>query len=261
MLYNGRMKKEKVYRRIFYVVAFIFLGLATFASFMSKGDKYSILPRTDLILPTVHLVCCLSSFICIFFPIFPLNFFICMMESTITILCGTEILGVFLFYASLVIILVENKFNFRLQLSSILLTTALFVVHLVTIFFSYPHGWVRTLIAFGSTMFIGAFFTWIYAYLKEKFSCFFPTNVTKNETIGVRIPGSELKLSEYGLTERQINLVIDYIYCNMNYKKLSEKYAMSLSLVKKEFNEVFKIFNVSKIEELYILLLQYQLKK
>ena len=47
----------------------------------------------------------------------------------------------------------------------------------------------------------------------------------------------------------------------MSYKEISEKYYVSISTVKKIFAEVFKIFNVSNIEELRILLLQYQVKE
>ena len=47
----------------------------------------------------------------------------------------------------------------------------------------------------------------------------------------------------------------------LSYKELSEKYFVSISTVKKIFADIFKIFNVSNIEELRLLLLQYQVEE
>ena len=71
--------------------------------------------------------------------------------------------------------------------------------------------------------------------------------------------GDVVSLSTYGLTGRQISLVLDYIYNQTSYKELGEKYGLGLSTIKREFSIVFKIFGVSKIEDLKMLLLQYQL--
>ena len=92
-------------------------------------------------------------------------------------------------------------------------------------------------------------------------SCLFPQNVRENNTIIGKPAGSTISLSEYGLNERQSNFVIENIHNKLSYKEISEKYFVSISTVKKIFAEVFKIFNVSNIEELRILLLQYQVKE
>lgn len=55
--------------------------------------------------------------------------------------------------------------------------------------------------------------------------------------------------------------MFDYINNGLNYKDLSDKYYVSLSTVKKEFTDIYKIFNVTKLEELHILLLQYVVDK
>ena len=73
--------------------------------------------------------------------------------------------------------------------------------------------------------------------------------------------GDVISLTEYGLTGRQISLVIDYIYKQSSYKELSQQYGIGISTVKREFTIVFKIFGVSKIDELKMLLLQYQIKE
>ncbi|MCR4953208.1 MAG: hypothetical protein K6A43_03955 [Treponema sp.] len=251
------MKQEKVAGRVFYIFAFIFLVIATWAGFYYHGDIHSIVPYSHVVIPTIHIISCLFAFVCIIKPIYPFNFIVCLIESSLTILTGDEILGVFLFYAGIIIFCLHGEVSTKKKIT----ISIFFAFHCLTILLSYTHGWMKTMITFGSSLFMAAFFLWIYSILKERLSCFLPSKVTHNTTVGFKQPGSELKLSDYGLTERQINLVLDYIYNNISYKELGEKYALSHSLVKKEFNEVFQIFNVSKIEELYILLLQYQLKR
>lgn len=251
------MKQVNFSSRLFYICSFLFLVIATLAGFYFHGDQKTIIPYSHIVIPTIHIISCLFSLVCIIKPIYPLNFIVCLVESSLTIITGTEILGVFLFYAGLIIFCLHGEFDTKKKIGII----SFFAWHFITIFLSYTHGWMNTMITFGSSIFMMSFFLWVLFILKEKFSCFLPQKVTHNTTVGFKQPGSELKLSDYGLTERQINLVLDYVYNNLNYKALSEKYALSHSLVKKEFNDMFQIFHVSKIEELYILLLQYQLKR
>ena len=61
--------------------------------------------------------------------------------------------------------------------------------------------------------------------------------------------GDVVSLSKYGLTGRQVSLVLDYIYKQTSYKELGEKYGLGLSTIKREFSIIFKIFGVSKIED------------
>ena len=97
--------------------------------------------------------------------------------------------------------------------------------------------------------------------MKAKLSCFIPNNVANNDVLNGKQPGSRIKLSDYSLTERQITFVLENVHNNLSYKDISDKYNVSVSLVKKVFSEVYKVFNVSKLEELRILLLQYQIEK
>ena len=97
--------------------------------------------------------------------------------------------------------------------------------------------------------------------LKAKLSCLFPQNVRENNTIIGKPAGSTISLSDYNLNERQITFLMEHLHNKMSYKELSEKYFVSLSTVKKIFADIFKIFNVSNIEELRLLLLQYQVKE
>ena len=180
-----------------------------------------------------------------------------LLESELTILTHYEQLGIFFFYAALILILckdlVKNKPRNKVFI--------MFLVHLLTLVLSYPHGINRMIINISYSVFCFAFYFWIYYNLKAKLSCLFPQNVRENNTIIGKPAGSTISLSEYGLNERQSNFVIENIHNKLSYKEISEKYFVSISTVKKIFAEVFKIFNVSNIEELRILLLQYQVKE
>ena len=137
----------------------------------------------------------------------------------------------------------------------------MFFFHMITIGLTYNHGIKYMLISAGYSVFCFAFYLWIYSNLKAKFSCLFPQNVRDNNTIIGKPAGAVISLSDYNLNERQSNFVLENIHNKLSYKEISEKYFVSLSTVKKIFAEVFKIFEVSNIEELRILLLQYQVKE
>ena len=137
----------------------------------------------------------------------------------------------------------------------------MFVVHIVTLLLTYPHGIKSMLVAMGYSCFCFTFYLWIYSILKVKLSCLIPHNVRENNTIIGKPAGSKISLSDYNLNERQRTFLMEHIHNKMSYKEISEKYFVSLSTVKKIFADIFKIFNVSNIEELRILLLQYQVEE
>ena len=178
-------------------------------------------------------------------------------ESELTILTNYEELGIFFFYASLILILCKDLIKDKPRKKIILL----FVLHLITLMLTYTHGIKYMLVDISYSVFCFAFYLWIYYSLKSKLSCLFPQNVRENNTIIGKPAGSTISLSDYNLNERQRNFVIENVHNKLSYKEISEKYFVSISTVKKIFAEVFKIFNVSNIEELRILLLQYQVKE
>ena len=137
--------------------------------------------------------------------------------------------------------------------------TISFSIHFLAIIFVFPHGWANVFISLGTSIFLLVFYLWIYKILKEQFSCFIPNTVSNNLVLANVIQGDVVSLSKYGLTGRQVSLVLDYIYKQTSYKELGEKYGLGLSTIKREFSIIFKIFGVSKIEDLKMLLLQYQI--
>lgn len=252
------MKKRQLsMERVVSVVAFVFLAVSFVCSIILDGDPLSIIPKTEIVIPVVHFICAAAALVSIFYPLFPIQFLIMQVESVLTILTNYEQLGIFLFYGSVFLLLCKD-FSSKYTKSKMCIV---FLVHVLALIGHVTHGVPYMLLSIFTSAFYMAFFVWIYYILKVKFSCFIPTKVTTNSILSNKIPGSQLILSEYDLTERQINFILDYLNENATYKTLSEKYFVSLSAVKKDFRKIFQTFNVSKIEELYILLLKFQVSK
>ena len=250
-------EKKINYERVVSVVGFFFILGATVFSLFLNGDPESIIQKvadTKIVIPVVHIICALATLVLVISYRDVLLISILMTESTLTILTRYEQLGTFFFYAVILLILLKGSFSKK----NIITISILFVVHIVTLLLTYPHGWDHTFIAFGNSAFNLVFYIWIYILLKQKFSSCLPPNIVENKTIINKEPGSTIRLADYKLTERQYQFVLENINNNLSYNEISEKYFVSLSTVKKVFAEVFRIFNVTKIEELRQLLHQYK---
>jgi len=246
--------------RVVAVVGFVFLLIATIMSILLNGDPRSIIEKllpTAILIPVVHIFCLILTLVCIIKPSVYLMITIFLVESELTILTSYEELGIFFFYAALILLLCRDIFSNRKKQYIYIL----FFFHILTLVLSYTHGVKITVIAIGYSMFCFAFYLWVYSILKAKFSCLFPQNVRENNAIIGKPAGAVISLSDYNLNERQCTYVLENIHNKLSYKEISEKYFVSISTVKKIFAEVFKIFEVSNIEELRILLLQYQVKE
>ena len=176
-----------------------------------------------------------------------------MIESELTILTNYEELGIFFFYAALILILCKDLFVHKPRKR----VFRLFIIHLITLILSYTHGITYMFISISYSIFCFAFYLWIYFSLKAKLSCLIPQNVRENNAVIGKPAGSAISLSDYDLNERQRMFVLENLQNKLSYKEISEKYFVSISTVKKNFAEVFKIFEVSNIEELRLLLLQF----
>ncbi|MCR5187471.1 MAG: LuxR family transcriptional regulator [Treponema sp.] len=245
--------------RVVSLVGFIFLVVAAITGFLWNGDHNSILHRfidTAVLIPWTHVICAAFAFILIFKPNDKVFIIVVNVESFLLLLTDYCQLGIFFFWASIILIFVKDIFKSH---NKYVLTT-LGLLHCVALLGSYTHGWKSTFIAIGNSAFCFVFYMWIYSILKAKLSCFLPSNVSNNQTISNKKPGESIKLSDYELTERQSTFVLENLHNNLSYKEISDKYFVSISTVKKTFAEVYKIFNVTKLEELRILLLQYQVQ-
>ena len=256
------MKRNRIgSERVAAVVGFVFILAAALVSLLLfHGDPKSIIEKvapTRIVIPAVHFTCVLLAILYLFTVKPLLMVSILLIESELTILTSYEELGIFFFYAAIILLMCSEILESKSKKPIIIL----FVVHLITLSLTFTHGIQYVIIDIGYSTFCFAFYFWIYNILKAKFSCFIPKNVRENTTIVGKQAGSVIRLSEYNLNERQASFVLENLYNKMSYKEISEKYFVSISTVKKIFADVFKIFNVANIEELRILLLQYQVEK
>lgn len=245
--------------RVVSIVGFMFLLCAGICSLFLGGHPKSIIEYiapTKIVIPTVHFICCFFALLTVFKPSYYHMAGILMIESVLTTLTEYENLGIFFFYAAIMLITIKDIFEQKRNLLIVILT----IIHFLSLLGAFPFGILRTLINISASAFFFVFCYWIVDLLKAQFSCFIPKNVTTNEVLGGLKPGDKLKLSDYNLTDRQQKFVVENLHNSLSYKEISEKHFVSLSTVKKEFSDVFKVFNVEKLEELRILLLQYQIE-
>ena len=254
---RNRLSSERVVA----VVGLVFLLIAAFSSvFYFHGAPNSIIEKiaaTRIVIPVVHFLCVLLTLIYLIKPNSFLLISIFFIESELTILTNYEELGIFFFYAAVIYMLCSDLLVNKSKKCMIVL----FVIHLITLCLTFGHGINYMLVDIGYSLFCFAFYMWIYTILKAKLSCLIPTNVRDNNTIIGKPAGSKISLSDYNLNERQRTFLMEHIHNKLSYKELSEKYFVSISTVKKIFADIFKIFNVSNIEELRLLLLQYQVEE
>lgn len=253
---RNRLSSERVVA----VAGFVFLLIAAIISLFFDGDKNSILEliaNTKILIPVVHFLCVALALVDVIRPNSYITLSIFLIESELTILTSYQELGIFFFYAAVIIILCKDLILNKSKKTLIIL----FILHFISLGLSYTHGIKYMFVSLGYSMFCMVFYLWIYSVLKAKLSCLFPKNVRENNTIIGKPAGATISLSDYNLNERQRLFVMENIHNKMCYKEISEKYFVSISTVKKIFAEVFKIFEVSNIEELRILLLQYQVKE
>ena len=245
--------------RVVAVVGLVFLLIAAITSVLFNGDPNSIIEKiadTSVVIPVVHFCCVFLAIIYVIKPKSFLLILILLVESELTILTNYEELGIFFFYATIIYIWSSDLLLNKSKKCIIFL----FSLHFLTLLLNYNHGIKYVFIDMGYSLFCFSFYLWIYSILKVKLSCLFPKNVRDPNKIIGKPAGSKIKLSDYNLTERQCTFLIEHLHNKMSYKEISEKYYVSISTVKKIFADIFKVFDVSNIEELRLLLLQYQVE-
>ena len=246
--------------RVVSAIGFCFLVIATITSFLNDGDPNSILELicpSKIIIFVTHFLCSCYAFFLIFKPSDIGYVIIMMVESVLTMLTSYEQLGIFFFYASLILIICKDLAGKKMGN----IIPALIVIHVLSLIGTFTHGLKVTFLSIASSAYSFIFYLWIYKYLKAKLSCFWPKTVTQNEVLKDVKIGNILKLSDYELNERQITFVLENLYNNLSYKDLSSKYNVSVSTVKRTFTDICKVFKVNNLEELRFLLLQYQIIK
>lgn len=183
-----------------------------------------------------------------------LQYAVLFIQAVSTILTGYETLGIFL-YSSLIILLFCNRFFVK---NRYLKAAVLGGIWLITILGLIPFGWPRVILAYTTVFFFCTFYYFIYKKMERMLVQLLPPSKVRT-SVSLPEPGTQIDLKDFGLSERQIQFVGDYIKCGISYNDLSEKYMVSLSTVKSEMAKAMRQFGVKSKEDMRILLLQYKL--
>lgn len=235
---------------------FIVLLVASILSIILDPCHITIIPFAKISIPIINSLCTLF---CLYLLLFKPTFYIgqcivLIVQSVTTTLTGYEILGTFLFFAAALILFCEGFFKTNLKEKIYILASFWFITTLGII----PFGWSRFVLALAVFLFFGGFYVFIYSKLKDLLNPLLPQNMV-NCSIDLPPKGSRIILSNFGLNERQINILKNYMETKDSYSKLAYNICVSVSTVKREMADVLKIFGVRNINDLYILFLQYEI--
>lgn len=252
--YYFQMKKTEKYYIIMIIITFILLLLASILSFITPAETKSLIPYPHIIIPIINITTTIFAFILILFP--KKRFFeysILTLQCFFTTWTNYETLGTILFIILLSFLFINGFFKSHIYLKFFFLI----IFWLITLIGVFPFGLHRTILAYVSTIFFVSVCIYLYEFLKDDLASFFPAvNVICSKFPS---PGSQINLLDYGLTERQIELIKEILYGNTSYQVMADKFITSISTIKGEMSKVYKLLEVDNREELRILLLQYKI--
>lgn len=214
-------------------------------------------PIALIVIPAIHIITSIVLLYLVFVDHLFIKFALFQIESCVAIYTGFEAIGMFLFYSSIFLLYI---FYFSAT-KDFYHVIGFFIIHIIFLVIEPSADFSTKIVNIPATIFMLLMFIYFYDILQHKFSSFIPKAITLNSNIKDKKPGDVIKLSDYNLSERQINFIYDFIIFNLSYNDLSEKYFVSLSTVKKEFSDSYKILGVTKLSELKILLLQFKIEK
>ena len=242
--------------KLFNFFGFIVLLVASILSFILDPCPITVIPFPQISIPIINSLSALFSLYLFFFKpnLYIGQCTVLIVQSVTTTLTGYEILGTFLFFAAILILFCEGFFKTNLKEKIYIIVSFWFITTLGII----PFGWARFVLALAVFLFFFGFYIFLYSKLKDLLSTLLPPDIV---TSYVNLPskGTHIKLSEFGLNERQINILKIYMKTKDSYSKLAYNLCVSVSTVKKEMADVLKIFGVKNINDLYILFLQYEI--
>lgn len=184
-----------------------------------------------------------------------LQYAVLLIQSVNTMCIGMDLLSMFI-YSTLILLLFCNTFfrTYRTQ-KRIVLFVLWFLISLCIL----PFGFYR----FCRTLAISFFEFAVYCNVYYKLERLLLPCVSQPTLENLNLPpkGEVIHLSDFGLTERQIKLVLFYLKNNSSYKELSDEFIISKSTVKREMVAAFSKFNVTNQKDLHILLMQYIVKE
>lgn len=252
------MKKQWfTLERFLSLIVFLYLAIILIVTNSLPLKNNSEIPYLGFVIQICHIVFLILAVINFIHPIKLIPILCFVLESFIAIISGLEYLAVFMFHSALILVYLDDLFEHKLNKKIIFMI----IIHLCSMALLYPQGWIKILITLSYSIFTFLFYLIVFNIIRQKVLKFYPSVVTENTIIKEIKVGKTINLSKYSLTNRQIDFILENIKNNLNYREISAKYKVSVSTVKKEFVEIFKIFNITKLEELRMLLMQFDIQR
>ncbi len=256
-------RQEKL-MRIIAGFGFFFGILALINNYVSGLDDFPltqspVFPDAVFIVPATHAFSMLLALIVFIFPSkikLLLSGFV--IESVHQVITGFQHTGIF-FYASFIVlafVLGYLKTYFWTKLIGIIV---FWMMLLSTLIFFY--GFTEFLFMFGLSAFLGAVYYVFYQIVKNQVS-FLVCDINPVEISGeFTLPekGGVLKLENFPLTERQIACIKYTMESDYGYRQIASELITSESTIKKEMQELYRLFGVKNREMLRLLLIQYKI--
>lgn len=232
--------------------------IASIISVTIEDFSKAFLPYFEYVVPAVNISC---SLICLFLVIKPKHRFL---QSVVLFLQGLTMtlnnlifLGVFLYCLGIVLLFCYGNIKNKNVAKNLL-----FVIPILLSFFAIlPVSKSSFFMGWAFTLFILFSYFHLYNTIKNSIFDLFPFLSGKISSVDLPEIGNTIRLSNYGLTERQIDILKEYLQETTSYKMIAEKFLISESSIKKEMAQICKTLGVKNADILSILLQQYEIEE
>lgn len=258
------VKKHVNLFRILAICGFVALSIGTYQNITmgcnpNKEAGHFLYPFFAEITPYVNGLCALVSLAFCFIPTYTtILAAIMLIQAVQDVLTGFYILGTFIYAFCLVIMfcLGYGRGHFKQKVAIALLIWLVVITTLIP-----KYGLSQFFFAFGISIFAGASYVSIYRILSDQLSYLVYDVAVPDCRPEIALPekGSTLDLHKLNLTERQITCIHYTLDSTWNYKKIANVLCTSESTVKKDMQDLYRLFGVKNRELLRLLLIQYKI--
>lgn len=257
---NANIKQKFSAARVMCFFAFLVLLCAAVMSYKHPREKQTVIPNQNVTVFVINSVSAAIALALTFKPsVWQAQVSLLFIQAVSTTLTGYNTLGTFLYSAFIILCFANGFFKTKVRLKITCILVAWIAVLVGYGYYALQWGTRGVMyihISVATSLFFFAFYFYVYKKLETLLVPLVPVKPLKSD-IKLPLKGTTLHLSKYGLTERQIDFVMEYLVSQKTYKELANQFFVSVSTVKKDMTEVFEIFNVQNIKDLHILLLQY----
>ena len=241
-----------------YASAFFVLCIAIVLNITTQIPFVGFLPVVRWIDVAVNAV---AAALCIFLFIKPgckiISYLLFFIEGGVTVHMGFVGIGTLLFTAGCVFVFVNGDFKrrYKEKIAALILYWAL-----ITVLLYFAFNIKMMIFEIALTLFHFGLLTCLYKKLQSKLSFLLPVEEVVTPKIPLPAKGSALRLSDYGISERQKLFIQGTVNGGKTYEDLAAEHHVSTSVVKKDMAAVCRLLGVTSKEYLRILLLQYKIE-